>query len=132
MNNFDKLPLNNDIGFRIGYIYKLTGKIGYVTDTKEFQQFVASMKTISEEFKSEVIALDITELTRWDTLSLRAIFPVLIAANKELKTKGKALISVIGDQSKDVFDAASERYPENGTLIPWYSSLSEFRRSQRV
>lgn len=131
MNDFEKLDLNND-GIRIGYIYKLTGKIGYVTDTADFQRFVKSMKNILEEYKSEVIALDITGLVRWDTLSLRAIFPVLITANKELQQKGKPLISVIGDVNKDTFDAASERYPENGKLVPWYSSLDEFRKMQRV
>ena len=132
MSNLSKQALSNERGIRIGYIYKLTGKIGYVTDTQDFQRFANSMKSILEEYKSEVIAIDVTELVRWDTLSLRAVFPVLKTANKELEQKGKPLVSVIGDITKDIYDAASERYPENGKLVPWYSSLEEFRRVQRV
>lgn len=127
MNSVTKKSLINRQGIRIGYIYELIGKVGYVTETEEFQRFHKLFESIKTESRIEVIVIDVTKLLRWDTLSLRSIYPALIAANRDLLSKRKAPISIIGDKTKDPFDAASERHKENGTeVIPWFHSIEAF------
>ncbi|AGH96625.1 hypothetical protein [Pseudobdellovibrio exovorus] len=125
---FERANLINSRGIRIGYIYKFTGKVGYVTETKDFELFQTDFDKIKEESKAgEVVVLDVTSLIRWDTLSLKVIFPVIVALNKELKNKGKPLIGVIGNRSGDVFDASWERHKESGTeVVPWFQTLQEY------
>ena len=125
---FERVKLENSRGIRIGYVYKFTGKVGYVTETKDFELFQADFEKIKEESKAgEVVVLDVTNLIRWDTLSLKVIFPTIVPINKELEVKRKPLIGVIGNKSGDVFDASWERHKESGTdTVPWFATLQEY------
>ena len=50
--------------------------------------------------------------------------------NKELASRGKQPVSVIGPKESDLFYAARDKFPESGGAgLPWYDSLAEFLKA---
>ncbi len=128
MSLLEKRALNNELSLRIGYIYSIQGVLGHGTPDNEIVKFDSNFKSINDEYKSELILIDVRSLLRWETIGISLVVPLIIAANNELRLRGKPPIGIIGDKEKDPYDAVDERYSDSIAAgnIEWFESIEAY------
>lgn len=114
-------------GINIGYILKLSGEIGLESESKDFAEVYNAFQDIKKNYISEVILVDATNLEKWNTFGLKAIYPVLSDVNKALLGKNRPPIPIIGSTEKDIYQAVVERHENDLKWVPWFSSIQDFK-----
>lgn len=132
MGLIKKEPLKASNGVNIGYLLKLSGVIGLESDSKDFAEVYNEFKSVLKNYISEVIVVDISDLTRWNTYGLKAIYPVLVEANRFLQQKGRPPIPIIGSKDRDVYQAVVERHEADLDKVEWFSSIDDFKQKYRL
>lgn len=129
----EKNPLSSNDGIELGYILELNGKIGLESDSKNFAKIIEYVKQIKTDFISAVIVLDAVNVDRWDTYALKTIIPTILEANAQLKGLGRPPIVIVGDSTRDIYEAVEERWGvQKAKEIPWFPSLVEFKKAYKL
>ena len=99
----------------IGTEVVLAGEIKYGVSTDQIVSLKQVLERLEYLAKSDVIAINVSALTFWDSLGVNSILgPIVKKINKELASRGKQPVSVIGPKESDLFYAARDKFPESG------------------
>ena len=131
MYNYNKIELKDSSGVSIGYVYKFSGEIVSGLQDLDIFKLKDISKAISEDSINQVILIDFRKLIRWDSLGITTLIPSILESNKKLKEKGRALIGIVGDESKDIYRALKDKYGDNVSeeTLPWFESENSFVES---
>lgn len=127
MLKIDKKDIYNNDKISIGNRYIFTGEIKYGIEPKEVETVKSYINEIKDQFLTEVIVLDFSNLKRWDSLGIREVVPPIIELNEQLSKKGRTLIGIIGDRKSDIYAAAKDKHPDiSEDVLPWFQSYEDF------
>lgn len=123
--DFKEIRDKQDIN--IGTEVVFSGSIKYGLAPDKIRELQTAMNKIEALSKTDIIALNVQNLEFWDSLGVNTVLgPVVRKINKELLSREKQPVSIIGSKKSDNYLAAKDKFPESGTSsLPWYSSMPD-------
>lgn len=111
----------------IGTEVVFSGAIKYGLPPDKIRELQTAMNKIEQLAKTDIIALNIQSLEFWDSLGVNTVLgPVVRKINRELSSRGKQPVSLVGNRKSDNYLAAKDKFPEVGTnSLPWYSAMPD-------
>jgi hypothetical protein len=118
-------------GVNIGLEVRLEGELRYGISETQIEELEQVKRKILGRIMSDVIVINVLNLKRWDSLGINSLLaPFATKINEDLISKGRIPVSIVGDRKSDVFNAAKDKFIENGTdILPWFDSLETFVKS---
>jgi len=115
-------------GVNIGFEIRLSGELIYGTPVEKYKELKKMIQRVEQLAVSDVIAVNVLNLNRWDSLGVTQTLKPIIQINRGLLSKGRVPISVIGKKESDNYYAARDKFiQENDTeLLPWHENLQSF------
>ncbi len=116
---------------QVGYIYKIIGTFVYGAPVSTVEKIREQMAKLKDIALTDLVAIDTTELKRWDSLGVTSVIKPIVDANQQLIKKGRAAIYLIGDLNTDKFKAVKDKYPQfNSTaVLPWSPSVEKWKHT---
>ena len=121
-------PLANSDGVVIGVEVIFHGELVHGTPALTYKELQNKISELERLAASDVIAINLTDLYRWDSLGVTNVLEPIARINRWLKSRGRFPIGIIADKDSDNFKAARDKFPNefNSEILPWFGSLKEF------
>ncbi|MDD5656196.1 MAG: hypothetical protein PHF00_02965 [Elusimicrobia bacterium] len=131
MFTFQKTKFSNKRAINIGCEVGLEGELVYGSPLSDFASVERLVKELETLAISDLIAINVSKLDRWDSLGITKLIGPIIKLNRKLAERGRLPVVIVGDKSSDNFRAVRDKFPkENNTeILPWYASLQAFLNS---
>lgn len=112
--------IKNAQGLQIGRKLKLIGEFRRGAPSQEIIATENKVAEIKSAYLSEVVVLDFSELVFLDSIGIRNTIPLILSCNQDLIKRHRPPIAIVGDTSKDIFQAIKDKFPDRDleNLLP--------------
>lgn len=122
----------NNEQVHVGYVYKLRGTFVYGVPVSTITKIRDQIGKLRDESMTDLVAIDTSELVRWDSIGVTSVIEPVIEANRLLAKKNRTPIHLIGEISNenDRFKAVKDKFPDlnNTNALPWMPSIEEWQK----
>ena len=130
----DQKDIRNQHGLEIGQEFIFTGDFTRDNLEKNIEMLKTKMQEVIFFATFEMVALNVINLSSWDSVGVAYVIGPIVKLNKELQERERFPTGIIGVKNSSIFSAVKDNYPlENDTpLLPWYESTKSYLNSSGI